>query len=72
MDIKNVFLNDTLDEKIYMEQAPGFVTQEECAKDYMLKSIYDLEQSTRDWLGHFASVIQEFSLCHAQKDHSVF
>jgi len=36
-DIKNVFLNDILDE-VYMEQPPGFVAQGECAKVCRLKS----------------------------------
>ena len=44
LDIKNAFLNGILDEKVYMEQPPGFVAQGECAKKvYRLKkSLYGL------------------------------
>jgi len=73
LDIKNVFLNGILDEKVYMKQSPSFVAQGEYAKVYRLKkSLYDLKQSPRTWFGCFASVIQEFGLCRAEKDHSVF
>jgi len=73
LDIKSVFLNDILAEKVYMKQSPGFVAQRECVKVCRLKkSLYSLKQSPRAWFEHFASVIQEFDLCRAKKDHSVF
>ena len=56
-----------------MEQLPDFVAQGECAKVCKLKkSLYVLRQSLRAWFGCFASVIQEFGLCRAEKDHFVF
>ena len=46
LDIKNVFLNGILDEEVYMEQPPGFVTQWKCANVCKLKkSLYSLKQS---------------------------
>ena len=45
LNIKNTFVNGVLDEKIYIEQSPGFVTQEECVKFCRLKrSLYDLNR----------------------------
>ena len=38
----------------------------------MKKSLYGLKQSSRAWVGCFASVIQEFGLRQLEKDHSVF
>ena len=55
-----------------MDQSLGFVAHKESVKVCRLKSLYGLKQSPRVWFGHFASVIQEFGLCHAEKDHSMF
>jgi len=57
-----------------MEQPPGFVTQGEYAQKVRMlkKSLYGLKQSPKAWFRRFASVIQEFDLCRAKKDHSVF
>ena len=73
LDIKNVF-NGILDEKVYMEQPPGFATQGEHTKKVckLNKLLYDLKQSQRAWSGHFALEIQKFGLCRAKKNHSVF
>lgn len=52
MDVKTAFLNAPVDEEIYMEQPQGF---EERAPDgellvcKMLKSLYGLKQSPRNW-----------------------
>jgi len=68
--IKNAFLNGILDEEIYIEQPLGFVVQRECAKKVcrLKKTFYDLKQAPRAWFGYFASMIQEFGLCRAEKD----
>ena len=59
LDIKNAFLNDILDEEVYMEQQSGFVAQRECAKKVckLKKSFYGLKQSQRAWFWCFALVI---------------
>jgi len=57
-----------------MEQLPGFVIQGECAQKVcrLKKSLHGLKQSPRARFRCFASVIQEFGFCRAEKDHSVF
>jgi len=82
LDIKNAFLNDILDEEVYMEQSPSFVAQRVCEEGLqaeevtqacrLKKSLYGLKQSPRALFGRFASVIQEFGFCRTEKNHSVF
>ena len=71
MDIKNVFLNDILDEEVYIEQLSYFVAQRKCANVCRLKKLlYGLRHSLD--FGRFALVTKEFGFYCAEKDHSVF
>lgn len=50
MDVKNAFLNGTLDEDIYMSQPEGFVDKKFPNKVcYLKKSLYGLKQAGRQW-----------------------
>ncbi|KAK4382102.1 Retrovirus-related Pol polyprotein from transposon RE2 [Sesamum angolense] len=59
MDIKNAFLYGDLNETVYMEQPPSYVTQGE--KQRMVcklkKAIYGLQQSPRVWFNKFSRII---------------
>lgn len=73
LDTKNVFLHGNLNEEIYMEQSPGFVTQGECGKVCHLKKyLYGLKQSPHAWFAKFSEVVQEFGLKMSKCDHSIF
>jgi hypothetical protein len=74
LDVKNVFLQGDLHEKISKEQPLGFVAQGEyqgCV--YKLKkALYGLKKSLRAWLGKFYEAVLEFGLQRCQADHLVF
>ncbi|OWM65682.1 hypothetical protein CDL15_Pgr017179 [Punica granatum] len=74
LDIKNAFLHGDLEEKVYMEQPPGFVAQGEYFGKVckLRKSLYGLKQSPRAWFGRFSSAVIKFGLVRSQFDHSVF
>ena len=48
MDVKSVFLNEYIEEEIYVDQPPGFVDSKHPSNVYMLKkALYDLKQAPR-------------------------
>ena len=49
MNVKNIFLNDFIEEEVYIEQASGFENHELPDPVYKLKkTLYDLKQAPRD------------------------
>ncbi|XP_038995819.1 uncharacterized protein LOC120120205 [Hibiscus syriacus] len=56
LDIKNAFLNESLEEEVYMRIPPGVKsnTGKACR---LLKSLYGLKQSPRAWFVRFTKVI---------------
>ena len=50
MDIKSAFLNDPLDEDVYIKQSSGFIQSGKEKKVYKLtKALYGLKQAPRAW-----------------------
>ena len=61
MDVKTAFLNDNLDESIYMMQPEGFVSPDQEQKVCKLqRSIYGLKQASRSWNIRFDDVIKTY------------
>ena len=61
MDVKTAFLNDNLNEDIYMQQPEGFKAK---GKEHMVcklqRSIYGLKQASRSWNIRFDQAITSF------------
>jgi len=59
MDVKTTFLNDDLEEEIYMKQLEGFYnnTQKTCKLN---KYIFGLKQASRQWYIKFHKVITSY------------
>ena len=54
MDIKSAFLNDELNEEIYMEQPEGFIVLgQEKKVCRLVKSLYGLKQAPKQWYEKF-------------------
>jgi hypothetical protein len=50
MDVKSAFLNGAIKEKVYVEQPPGFKSEEYLNHVFELhKALYDLKQAPRAW-----------------------
>ena len=73
MDVKTAFLNGVLDEEIYMEQPDAFVqkgNEQKVCK--LLKSIYGLKQSSRQWYLKFHKAVTSFDFEMIKEDHCVY
>ena len=61
MDVKIAFLNDNLEETIYMQQPEGFITPGQEQKICKLnRSIYGLKQASRSWNIRFDTTIKSY------------
>ena len=73
MDVKTAFLNGELDEEIYMEQPTGFVEEgNEHKVCKLLKSIYGLKQSSRQWYFRFQEVVLSNGFTMIDEDNCVY
>ena len=73
MDVKTTFLNGDLEEEIYMQQPVGFVNEgQENKVCRLLKSIYGLKQSSRQWYIRFHNTIILNGFTMIDEDHCVY
>ena len=60
MDIKSIFLNSIIKEKVYIEQPLGFEDYEFSNHVFKLnKALYDLKQALRAWYERFSKFLIE-------------
>ena len=73
MDVKTVFLNGFLKEKLYMMQREGFVDPKGTNKVCKLqRSIYGLVQASQSWNKRFDSVIKAYGFIQTFGDACYF
>ena len=68
LDIKNVFLNDILNEEVYMEQHQVLLLKGVCIESLHVEEVTLWSKRVSEsliWV--FASVIQEFDLCRSRE-----
>ena len=61
MDVKTAFLNENLDEEVFMDQPEGFMIE---GKEHMVcklnRSVYGLKQASKQWYLKFNDTIASF------------
>jgi Reverse transcriptase (RNA-dependent DNA polymerase) len=73
MDVKNVFLQGTLEDEVYMSLPPGHAQEGNANLVCKLKkSIYGLKQSPRAWYGKLSSYLLSCNFKISNADHSLF
>ncbi|KAH9726184.1 hypothetical protein KPL70_008163 [Citrus sinensis] len=73
LDVKTTFLHGDLEEEIYMIQPCGFkVAGNENHVCRLIKSLYGLKQSPRQWYKRFDQFIQGQKFTRSEHDHCVY
>lgn len=61
MDVKTVFLNEKLEDDIYIKKLGGFIIKGQVHKvSRLLKSIYGLKQFSKQWYIRFHNAIMAY------------
>ena len=72
LDVSNAFLYGDLDEKVFMEQPPGYIAQGESSEVCLLKkAIYGLKQSPRAWFHKFSQLLFSYGFVSTVSDPTV-
>ena len=73
MDVKTTFLNEDMEENVYMTQPKGFVMEgKERMGCRLKKSIYGLKQASRQWYLKFDSTIKKFEFQENIEDNCLY
>ena len=72
-DVKNAFLHGDLEEEVYMDIPPGFVSSTQGKEVCKLqKALYRLKQSPRAWFGRFSLAMRKHGFKQSNSDHTLF
>ena len=73
MDMKTVFLNENLEEEVYMNQHEGFSCKgKEQIVCKLKKSLYELKQTTPQWYLKFNETIVTFGFKENTVDRCIY
>lgn len=70
LDVKNAFLNGTLNEEVYMSPPPGYGVGNQVCR--LKKAIYGLKQSPRAWFDRLCQAMSQFGYKQCSADSTVF
>ena len=72
MDVKIIFLNDYVEEGIYIKQPMSFESEDSSKVYKLTKSIYGLMQASRSWNYHFNEAIQSFGFIKNEDESCMY
>lgn len=72
IDVYSVFLQDDLNDEIYLQLPQGFNSQGENMVGRLMKSLYGLKQAPRKWNAKLTEAFSIFEFVQSRYDHSLF
>jgi hypothetical protein len=73
IDVRTTFLNGTLKETVYMRQPKSFVKKgQEQLACHLLKSLYGLKQSPREWYDKINAQLQHLGMTQSNYDSNMY
>ena len=73
MDVKTTFLNDMIEEEVYIEQPDGFETFDHEPHVCQLKrALYGLKQTPRAWYTRIDSYFTRFGFTKSEADANLY
>jgi hypothetical protein len=73
MDVKTAFLNDVIEEEVYIEQTQGFEVKDRKTHVFKLKkSLYGLKQYPRAWYGRIDSFLTRLGFTKSKDDSNLY
>jgi histone deacetylase 1/2 len=72
IDVNNSFLNDELNETVYMVQLPGFSSAQKGKVCKLHKAIYGMKQAPRSWFHKLCLTLMKLGFTQAKSDSSLF
>eukprot|EP00253_Pinus_taeda_P024383 PITA_24383 len=73
MDVKSAFLNEDLQEEVYMTQSPGFeVEGQEHKVCKLIKALYGLKQAPRAWYAKMDEYLKKFGFQRSESDDTLY
>ena len=73
MDVKSAFLNEVLEEEVYIEQPIGYVVKGQEDKVLRLKkALYGLKQAPRAWNSRINKYLEENSYRKCPYEHALY
>ena len=72
VDVTSAFPNGDLEEKIYMKQPEEFVQGGSNKILRLIKSLYGLKQSVRQWNKKLYIILMDMRFIRLESDHSIY
>lgn len=72
IDINNAFLNDNLQDEVYMTQPPSFVSKDKHLICKLTKALYGFQQAPRAWYEKLTQALIQLSFTSSKCDNSIF
>jgi hypothetical protein len=73
MDVKSAFLNEVIEEEVYVKQPPGFESEKYPHRVYRLKrALYGLKQAPRAWYGRLRGFLLSRGFMMGTVDKTLF